>query len=80
MGMRAEDESLIVSALATKYPLFSVTTIERWVHIESGKFEQARIHQFVPVLVQRQVDATLRELARAEGTSRDQLALVREDV
>jgi hypothetical protein len=77
--MRAEDERLIVQALSARYPLFSITTIERWVHVESTKFDHATITKYVPVLVQRQVEATLHELARTEGTSSDELALVRED-
>jgi predicted RecB family endonuclease len=36
----------------------------------------AKIQTYVPLLVQRSVAATLRELARTEGTSADLLPLV----
>jgi hypothetical protein len=45
------------------------------VATESGKYTSARIQKYIPVLVQRIVDATLRELARAECTSWNALTL-----
>lgn len=64
-----------MAMLSAKYPIFAVATIQRWVANESGKYSSARIQQYVPVLVQRAVDATLKELARTEGTSSRALTL-----
>jgi hypothetical protein len=80
--MRPDEEEALVATLAAKYPVFAESTIRRWVAQESGRYRSARVQTFVPVLVQRSVDATLSELARAEGTSADMLsldALARED-
>lgn len=74
--MRFEDERAVVAALRAKYPVFAETTIRRWVASESARYETAKIQTFVPVLVQRSVDATLHDLARTEGTSADVLSLV----
>jgi hypothetical protein len=65
----------IVSALAAKYPVFAVSTIERWVSQTIKSFESARITKYVPILVQRSVDDTLVELARSDGTSTDLLSV-----
>jgi hypothetical protein len=73
--MRQEEERFVVSTLAAKYPIFAVSTIQRWVANESGKYSSAKIQKYVPVLVQRSVDATLSELARTEGTSSNALTL-----
>ena len=73
--MQTEHERAIVSALAAKYPVFAVSTIERWVAGATNTFASARIQNYVPVLVQRSVDATLSELARTEGTSADLLSV-----
>ena len=73
--MQTEHERAIVSALAAKYPVFAVSTIERWVAGATNTFASARIQKYVPVLVQRSVDATLSELARTEGTSPDLLSV-----
>jgi hypothetical protein len=74
--MRSEDERSVVVALAAKYPVFAEATIRRWVAGESARYANAKIQIFIPVLVQRSVDATLHELARTEGTSADILSLV----
>lgn len=74
--MRVEDERSVVAALVAKYPVFAEATIRRWVAGESARYANARIQTFVPVLVQRSVDATLHELARTDGTSADVLSLV----
>ena len=74
--MRIEDEQAVVAALSAKYPIFAETTIRRWVDREIARYARARIQTYVPVLVQRSVDATLHELARTEGTSADLLSLV----
>ena len=73
--MRQEEERFVVSLLAAKYPIFAVSTIQRWVVNESDKYSSAKIQKYVPVLVQRSVDATLSELARTEGTSSNALTL-----
>jgi hypothetical protein len=74
--MRSEDERSVVTALSAKYPVFAEATIRRWVAGESARYATAKIQTYVPVLVQRAVDATLHELARTEGTSADVLSLV----
>jgi hypothetical protein len=74
--MRIEDERSVVAALLAKYPIFAEATIRRWVAGETARYGSARIQTFVPVLVQRSVDATLHELSRTEGTSADALSLV----
>lgn len=73
--MQTEHERAIVKALAAKYPVFAVSTIERWVAGATSSFESARIKKYIPVLVQRSVDRTLFELARTEGTSADLLSV-----
>jgi hypothetical protein len=73
--MRVEDERGVVRALAGQYPIFAESTIRRWVAGESARYASATITTFVPVLVQRSVAATLRELSRPEGTSADALTL-----
>jgi hypothetical protein len=73
--MRSEDERSVVAALTAKYPIFAEATIRRWVAGESARYANAKIQTYVPVLVQRSVDATLSELARAEGTSARLLSL-----
>ena len=77
--MRSEDERSVVAALAAKYPVFAETTIRRWVAGESARYSEAKIQTYVPVLVQRSVDATLHELARTEGTLAEALPLIRAD-
>jgi len=73
--MRIEDERSVVAALSAKYPVFAETTIRRWVAGESARYANAKIQTYVPVLVQRSVDATLHDLARTEGTAADLLSL-----
>ena len=73
--MRQDEEQAVVSTLAAKYPVFAEATIRRWVAKESGRYRSAPIQTYVAVLVERSVDATLNELARAEGTSTDTLSL-----
>ncbi len=69
------DQRSIVNALAAKYPVFAVATIERWVADATDRFKGASVTKYLPVLVQRSVDATLSELSRPEGTSTDLLSL-----
>jgi hypothetical protein len=73
--MRSEEERSVVAALRAKYPIFAESTIRRWVAGESTRYADAKIQIYVPVLVQRIVDSTLRELARTEGTSSNALSL-----
>ena len=73
--VETQHERAIVSALAAKYPVFAVSTIQRWVAGATNTFATARIQKYVPVLVQRSVDATLSELSRTEGTSADLLTV-----
>jgi hypothetical protein len=73
--MREDEERSLVALFLAKYPIFAEATIRRWVANESGKYASAKIQQYIPVLVQRSVDATLSELARTEGTSSKALTL-----
>ena len=75
--MDIEHQRAIVTTLAAKYPVFAVSTIERWVSATLDTFTSARITTYLPVLVQRSVDATLSELARSEGTSTDLLSVTK---
>jgi hypothetical protein len=50
----------VVGALARKYPAHPRAVIEQLVIGEMGKYRAAKVHAFVPVLVQRSVDAQLR--------------------
>ncbi|GAA3592421.1 hypothetical protein GCM10022223_03840 [Kineosporia mesophila] len=52
----------LVAELSVKYPLFATTTIQRWVRRECARYAEARITTFVPILVRRGVERTLREL------------------
>jgi hypothetical protein len=67
--MAKEEERSVVAGLSAKYPIFAVATIQRWVANEFGKYTSAKIQTYVPVLVQRTVDATLRDLASTDGTT-----------
>jgi hypothetical protein len=73
--MRTQDERVVVRALAGQFPIFAESTIRRWVAGESARYTSAKITTYVPVLVQRSVAATLRELSRPDGTSADALTL-----
>jgi hypothetical protein len=73
--MREEEERSVVAMLSARYPIFAVSTIQRWVANESGKYISAKIQKYVPVLVQRSVEATLSELGRSEGTSSNALTV-----
>jgi hypothetical protein len=74
-AMREEEQRSVVTMLSAKYPIFAVSTIQRWVAIESGRYSTAKIQKYIPVLVQRSVEATLSELASREGTSSGALTL-----
>ncbi len=73
--MDTELQHSIVSTLAAKYPVFAVTTIERWVTETIDSFGSAQITKYLPILVRRSVEATLTELARIDGTSTDLLSI-----
>ena len=73
--MPIEEERSVVAILSAKYPIFAVTTIQRWVANEFGKYTSAKIQTYIPVLVQRTVDATLKDLASTDGTSAPVLRL-----
>jgi hypothetical protein len=73
--MAIEQERSVVATLSAKYPIFAAVTIQRWVANEFGKYASAKIQTYIPVLVQRTVDATLRDLASIDGTSPPALRL-----
>jgi len=52
----------LVAELSVKYPRFAAATIQRWVRRELDRYRGARITTFVPILVRRGAEATLREL------------------
>ena len=68
--MTPQDQSAVIDALAARHPLFARATVERWVAEEARRYEGARIPTYVPLLVRRAVDATLRELAAEDATGR----------
>ena len=57
------DPAAIVAALAARHPLFARATIERWVAEEVERYDPAPVRTFVPVLVQRSVEARLMALS-----------------
>lgn len=57
----------IVAELSVKYPLFAPATIQRWVQRETARYANARITAFVPILVRRAVERTLRDLDRIQA-------------
>jgi hypothetical protein len=73
--LQVSDERSVVNTLAQKYPIFAVTTIERWVANEAARYTSAKIQKYIPVLVQRTVEITLSELTRTSGTASDVLPL-----
>ena len=63
--MKSADRRAVVEVLARKHPLFAEATIERWAANEGHRYESARIQTFVPILVERAVELTLRDLEGA---------------
>lgn len=65
--MPEPEEEAIVAELSVKYPLFATTTIQRWVRRETARYARAPITTFVPILVRRNVERTLRDLDTIEA-------------
>ncbi|GAB3247121.1 three-helix bundle dimerization domain-containing protein [Kineosporia babensis] len=57
----------IVAELSVKYPLFAAATIQRWVQRETARYADAPVTTFVPILVRRAVERTLRDLDTIEA-------------
>jgi hypothetical protein len=57
----------IVAELSVKYPLFATATIQRWVQRETARYTKAVITTYVPILVRRNVERTLRDLDTIEA-------------
>jgi hypothetical protein len=74
--VRQEDRQALVRELAADFPLFPVSTIERWADRAAAGYEAADEPDPVP-LVARAVRATLEELSRAGVTTSQELPLVR---
>jgi hypothetical protein len=74
--VRPEDRQALVGELAADFPLFPVSTIERWADRAAAGYEAARVADPAP-LVARAVRATLEELSRAGGTTSRELPLAR---
>lgn len=68
--MTSTEQSAVVDALAVQHPLFARATVERWVAEEAARYEGAPIDMYVPLLVQRAVDAALRELSIETASGR----------
>ena len=68
--MTPQERSAVAEALIARHPLFARATVERWVADEAARYEGARIRTYVPLLVRRAVEATLRELAAESATGR----------
>jgi hypothetical protein len=62
MKARAEDPSLIVDQLISRYPNRTRAEIESVVNRHWRGFEGARVRSFIPVLVSRQAAAELRQV------------------
>ena len=56
----------IVAELTVKYPLFAAATIQRWVDRVTARYTNASVRTFVPILVRRAVERTLRDLDTIE--------------
>jgi hypothetical protein len=65
--MPEPEVQVLVAELSVKYPLFATTTIQRWVQREILRYADARIKTFVPILVRRSVESTLRDLDTIEA-------------
>jgi hypothetical protein len=59
---KSDHEAGVVAVLATRHPMFARTTIERWVRECFESYRSAAVQTYVPVLVEREVDARLRGL------------------
>jgi hypothetical protein len=57
---RSADMRTVVAMLTARHPRFPGATIERLVTRTFDDFHQAKIQTFVPILVYRQVHASLR--------------------
>ena len=53
----------MTQSLRNRYPVFAESTIRRWVAREEQKYRDAKITKYVPILVQRSLESTLRDLA-----------------
>lgn len=60
----------VVAALHAGFPRFALATIERRVRAGFDRYAGATVHDFLPILVQREVEAQFREAdALATDTS-----------
>jgi len=56
----------VVEVLVQRHSLFARSTIDRWVREAFSSYGDAPIQGYVPILVQRQIDARLRSLETDE--------------
>jgi hypothetical protein len=70
--MRAEDQEALVAELAADFPVFSRSTIARWVSREAARHEAAPAGE-VAGLVERAVRTTVAELSRDGVTTSHEL-------
>ena len=71
-----DERQQVVDALLAKHPMYPRATIERLVNGEMDQYETAKVHSFVPVLVQRAVSARLRDADLLPGSSGPDRAVV----
>ena len=74
--MQQEDRQALVVQLAADFPLFPVSTIERWADRAAAGYEAAHVPD-VALLVARAVRATLEELSRSGVTTSQELPVGR---
>jgi hypothetical protein len=59
----------VVEVLVQRHSLFARSTIDRWVREAFSAYGDAPIQGYVPILVQRQIEARLRSLETDEPHS-----------
>jgi hypothetical protein len=64
-----DERQRVVDALLAKHPMFPKATIERLVNGEMDQYKTAKVHAFVPVLVQRAVSARLQHAGSLPGST-----------
>ena len=74
--VRAQEQESLAAALTARYPVFARETVRRWVELEAGRYRGAPVQTFVPVLVARAVEVTLRDLAGEHCTRNGPLPVV----
>lgn len=58
----------LVSTLCLRYPLFARATVARWVDDVRHRYDGARVTDYVPELVRREIEDRLSDLS-GDGTA-----------